>query len=1149
MTLKPIARLSRYASLLALAATLWAQSTAPPTITSTSPLPTGSVNVGYTYQFTQSNCAQCPWSLFSGTLPPGLTLSPSGLLSGTPTTAGTFNFVVELGAFRSPVTKAFEATINPAATLTIFTQNQLNPVTALTNYSQTFVALNGLGTLAWSKLSGTLPPGTVLDPQTGVLAGIPTASAQYEFTIQVKDGQNRTAAKFFTLFVRPALAFLAPATLTPGAVGVPYSLIFQVDGGVAPYAFAFVSGAVPAGLTYNPAASVLNGSPLTPGASQFTLRVTDDEGTVTNKTFSLTIAAALAITTTALPDAGINVPYSAQLAGANGKPPYKWAVTASELPPGITLSDTGLLLGTPTQLGAFPMTIRLTDTASGATSKSLTLTVRQSPPPGLISSAVSLRIRGIVDGDDPPFQFVALVSTDGNRVPFTTTFQQQGGTWLRFRPLKGTTPVRMSIGAATEGLREGTYTARITVTGGGRVIPIDITLDMERVDPAMSVTPQFLRFAGTPAQLTGDVQGLTIRSLGAGMIPFTASLKGGARWLTLNPLSAEAVPKAPGGVKVLVNPAGLAPGAYREVVVITSAFKPEEIPVTMLVAPPGPALLVPTSGLFFDLRAGNGRSLPRAVNILGPGDSPANWTAKLLFGGEWLRIDPANGSAAIGRPSTLTVRAEPGPLAAGVYYGLIEIASPGAYGSPQYITCVLNLRDPAGSPIPEPTPPGLLFPPGGPPREITLFTSSTSPVPFQTSASTDDGAEWLAVTPATGSASADTPGKVTATVTTAGLPPGIYKGDVTFSFASLDIRSVNVTLIVPPAATPSAGKEHSAAGCTPAKLALVHSGATNGFSSPTGWPAPIQVKVVDDCGDGVNSASVTASFSNGDPALTMKLSDATASLYTATWTPSRAGSQVTVTARATAPPLAAATADLIGGVSQNRVPVLAENGTLNVFHRQIGGALAPGSIVEIYGSDLASVSENPSVVPLVTSYKGTRVIIAGREAPLYYVSPGQVNAQLPFELDPIAPVQIIVQAGPAITQPGAIALTPLNPGVAAFADGGVIAQHGDYSPVTADSPAKAGEIITLYLVGMGAPTTPVGTGQPSPGVEPLARAQTLPLITIGGKQAQLHYAGLTPFAVGLYQINVAVPDLAPGTHAIVITQGSSTANETTLVVR
>src|SRR6185437_299953 len=101
---------------------------------------------------------------------------------------------------------------------------------------------------------------------------------------------------------------------------------------------------------------------------------------------------------------------------------------------------------------------------------------------------------------------------------------------------------------------------------------------------------------------------------------------------------------------------------------------------------------------------------------------------------------------------------------------------------------------------------------------------------------------------------------------------------------------------------------------------------------------------------------------------------------------------------------------IAGKVTPNAAPVLAPNGTLDIFHPLVGGGLGPGNIVQIYGTSLASQQQAPITLPLPTTVAGTQVLIGGIASPLFYVSPGQVNAQIPFELETGKQYQVIVSA-------------------------------------------------------------------------------------------------------------------------------------------
>ncbi len=444
---------------------------------------------------------------------------------------------------------------------------------------------------------------------------------------------------------------------------------------------------------------------------------------------------------------------------------------------------------------------------------------------------------------------------------------------------------------------------------------------------------------------------------------------------------------------------------------------------------------------------------------------------------------------------------------------------------------------------------------------MTVYSGSVSPLTFQANAATDTGGGWLSVTPATGAASAGAPGVTSVSVNTAGLNPGVYTGGVNYSLSATAIRTVSVTLIVPAGAgatpslvssssspsTLSANPRPRASGCTPKALVPAQTGLVNSFSAPAGWPTPLAIILSDDCGQAVTNGQIVATFSNGDPPLALPLANPGQGLYSGTWSPAKTSSQVTIVVNANAPGFPQASSRIAGAVVPNAVPVLTPHGTLHSFDPLVGAALAPGTIVQIYGHNLASLATQPTGIPLPTAFNGTSVIVGGKLAPLYYVSAVQINAQIPFELQAGQQYQVIVSANGALTTPDSIQLSAATPGLAAFTDGTLIAQHNtDGSLVSQTSPAQAGEYLVAYLAGMGNTTVPVVSGTASPG-DPLALPQDPPVLTINGTQYPLLFAGLTPGLVGLYQIDFLVPaGLPAGNITIVVSQDSQSSNQTIL---
>jgi uncharacterized protein (TIGR03437 family) len=532
-------------------------------------------------------------------------------------------------------------------------------------------------------------------------------------------------------------------------------------------------------------------------------------------------------------------------------------------------------------------------------------------------------------------------------------------------------------------------------------------------------------------------------------------------------------------------------------------------------------------------------------------------------------VTGGTGAATAASPGAIGFSIDPTQAAllqTGAYYGTISVIASGVVNSPQDFQVILNVAAATSHAVPDPEPAGLIFissAPGAlPPQVVQLFASSVPAIPYQASATVDSGS-WLSISPATGTASASAPGQITATADPGGLKPGVYRGTISLALGPSTVRTVNVTLIVQSAAGQSAvgaqlssssakpgiaTRPAAASSCAAGTLVATQTGLVSNFSAPASWPTPLAIKLFDSCGNPISNGQIVASFTNGDPPLILSNISPTAGLYSATWTPRKPSAQVTISASASAPGYPPSAVKLAGQVAPNSAPSLAPNGTQDIFYPQVGGGLGPGNIVQIYGSGLASQIQTPGSLPLPTILNGSSVLIGGVEAPLFYVSPGQINAQIPAELDANKQYQVIVNANGALTTPQPIQLTNAVPSILEFSSGAVVAQHLDGTLIGDSSPAAQGEYVVIYLSGMGATDIPVPSGTAAP-TSPLANVVDVPIATLNGNPVKLVFAGLTPGLVGLYQINFQIPqDLADGNYSLVISQDGSPSNTTTLPV-
>jgi uncharacterized protein (TIGR03437 family) len=210
------------------------------------------------------------------------------------------------------------------------------------------------------------------------------------------------------------------------------------------------------------------------------------------------------------------------------------------------------------------------------------------------------------------------------------------------------------------------------------------------------------------------------------------------------------------------------------------------------------------------------------------------------------------------------------------------------------------------------------------------------------------------------------------------------------------------------------------------------------------------------------------------------------------------------------------------------------------------GPLAPGSIVSIFGYNLAPSVASAQSVPLPTSLEGTSIRVNGVPSPIYYVSPTQVNAQIPFEVA-TGPATVIVSVGLNVLPSLALTIQPSAPGLFMLGQNRALVQNQDGSTNGPDHPATPGSIVTAYLTGQGALDLPVPSGSAAP-PDPLIGAALRVTAMIGGQNANVTFAGMTPGLVGVFQVNLRIPVLAPGDYPLAVEVGSAISNAALITV-
>ena len=358
----------------------------PPALSiTTASLPAGTM--GKAYSQTLQGSGGVPsynWSKTAGSLPAGLSLSSTGVISGTPTGtfAGTSNFTVTLTDSQTPANATITANLSITISAPAFsvTTTSLAGGTIGNAYSnQTLQATGGIAPYTWAVTTGSLPAGLSLNASTGVISGTPSGTlvGTVNFTVTATDSETpthatATASLSIVISVAPLSVTTTSASLPLGVVSSTYpGATLQATGGIQAYTWAVTTGSLPAGLTLNAATGAISGTPTASGTVNFTVTVTDSETpTAKTATANLTIVVnpAISVTTTSLPAGVIGTAYAgATLQAAGGVTPYTWAVTTGSLPAGLSLNtSTGAISGTPggTLVGTVNFTVTVTDNES-----------------------------------------------------------------------------------------------------------------------------------------------------------------------------------------------------------------------------------------------------------------------------------------------------------------------------------------------------------------------------------------------------------------------------------------------------------------------------------------------------------------------------------------------------------------------------------------------------------------------------------------------------------------------------------------------------------------------------------------------------------------------------------------------------------------
>ncbi|MBV6814665.1 putative Ig domain-containing protein [Xanthomonas campestris pv. passiflorae] len=487
-------------------------------------LPAATAGTAYSQTLTASGGTPgYSFVISAGTLPAGMTLNAAGVLSGTPTASGSFNFTVTATDSGVPTSGSRAYTLTVAGANVTLPATTLPAGTAGQAYSSAITpATGGIAPYSYALTAGALPAGITLNSSNGTLSGTTTSVGSFNFSVTATDSTSGTPSqgtRGYTLNIAAPTIALAPSTVPTATRGSAYSQTLTASGGTAAYTYAITSGALPAGITLA-SNGTLSGTATLEGTFNFTVQATDANSFTGTQAYSLTVAGPnLVLPASTLPAGTAGQAYAAAVVPATGgTAPYSYAVTAGALPGGVVLdAATGGLSGTPTVSGTFTFTLTVTDSTpspAAQASRSYALTVNAAT---LVLGQPTLpaAVRGSA--------YSQVLTASGGIAPY------------RYSIASGTLPAGLTL--ASDGTLSGTPTVQGTSSFTIAVADVAATMTDTAVTAAVTANDTgsitAIAIASAPTNGTAVVRGLEVvytpnaGFTGTDVLSYTATGAGG----------------------------------------------------------------------------------------------------------------------------------------------------------------------------------------------------------------------------------------------------------------------------------------------------------------------------------------------------------------------------------------------------------------------------------------------------------------------------------------------------------------------------------------------------------------------------------------------------------------------------------------------